>query len=75
MFSDVKASELRMASASKGVKAAKGDLWPELSLNGNISTNYSSQAYQNSYVNTTEITSQDYVNFNGIKSPGHSAAG
>jgi len=68
-FADVKASEFRLASASKGVKAARGNLWPELSLNGNVSTNYSSAAFQNIFVNTTEETTTSYVNFNGIKSP------
>ena len=68
-FSDVKASEFRLASATKGVKAAKGNLWPELSLNGNVSTNYSSAAFQSIFVNTTEQTTTSYVNFNGIKSP------
>jgi outer membrane protein len=38
----VKAADLRVQSASKGVSAAKGFLYPTLSLNGGVSTLYSS---------------------------------
>lgn len=37
----VKSVELKRQSAEKGVKVAKGQLYPTLSLNGGINTNYS----------------------------------
>lgn len=39
---EIKASQLRIQSTRYGVRAAKGSLYPRLSLNGQISTNYSS---------------------------------
>jgi outer membrane protein len=65
----VKAAQLRTQSAEKGVKAAKGQLYPTLSLNGNLTTNYSSAANQDIFLNTTEVTTPQYVVVNGIKSP------
>jgi outer membrane protein len=38
----VKAAELRVQSAEKGVKAASGNLYPTLSFNGGLNTQYSS---------------------------------
>lgn len=43
-FSLVKAVELRTKSAEYGLKAAKGLLYPSLIMNGNMQTNYSSIA-------------------------------
>ncbi len=37
----VKSAQLKRQSAEKGVKAAKGQLYPNLSLNGGVFTNYS----------------------------------
>lgn len=65
----VKAAQLRTQSAEKGVKAAKGDLYPSLSLNGNLTTNYSSAANQDIFLNTTDISTPQYVMLNGIKTP------
>lgn len=39
---EIRASQLRIRSTRYGVRAAKGSLYPRLSLNGQISTNYSS---------------------------------
>lgn len=39
---EIKAAQLRIQSTRYGVMAAKGSLYPRLSLNGQISTNYSS---------------------------------
>lgn len=39
---EVRASELRITSARYALRAAKGSLYPRLSLNGQINTNYSS---------------------------------
>jgi outer membrane protein len=65
----VKAANLRRQSAEKGVKAAKGLLYPTLSLNGNVTTNYSSVASKDVFVNTTEQETRQWVAVNGIKSP------
>ena len=43
-FAQVKAVELRTKSSQYSVKAAKGQLFPELSFGANINTNYSSIA-------------------------------
>jgi outer membrane protein len=64
----VKAAELRKQSAAKGVQAAKGLLYPTLSLNGNVNTNYSSAAMQSLFVNTSEQITDDYVLIGGVKS-------
>jgi outer membrane protein len=63
----VKAANLRKLSAAKAVQAAKGYLYPSLSFNGNVNTNYSSAAMLNTFLNTTEVTSPNYVLINGIK--------
>jgi outer membrane protein len=68
-FSLVKGVELRRQSASVGVKAARGRLFPVLSLNGGINTNYSSAARSDIFINTTDVTSSDYVLVNGNPSP------
>jgi outer membrane protein len=68
-FSLIKAVELRKQSAEKGVKAAQGQLFPILSLNGNANTNYSSAASNLIFLNTTDVTSNDYVVVNGSPSP------
>jgi outer membrane protein len=65
----VKAADLRKESAEKAVKVARGQLFPRLTFNGNAFTNYSSVAMQSSYVNTTDVTSNDYVVVNGSNLP------
>ncbi|MEI9908199.1 MAG: TolC family protein [Bacteroidota bacterium] len=68
-FSLVKAVDLRKQSAERGVRAAKGQLFPTLSLNGNANTNYSSAARNDIFLNTTDVTSNDYVVISGIPTP------
>ncbi|HMG68315.1 MAG TPA: TolC family protein, partial [Chitinophagaceae bacterium] len=43
-FAQVKAVDLRKESAEKAVKVASGQLFPRLTFNGNVNTNYSSAA-------------------------------
>ncbi|RYY56661.1 MAG: TolC family protein, partial [Chitinophagaceae bacterium] len=57
----VKAADLRKLSAEKGVQAAKGLLYPNLSLNGNLNTNYSSAAMQNTFLNRSDEETENYV--------------
>lgn len=68
-FSLVKAVDLRKQSAETGVKVAKGGLYPTLSLNGNINTNYSDAARRDVFLNTTDFVSDNYVVVNGNPSP------
>lgn len=68
-FSLIKAVDLRKQSAEKAVKAAKGRLFPTLSLNVSAATNYSSAARNAVFINTTDVTSSDYVMVNGTPSP------
>jgi len=68
-FALIKAAELRKQSAARAVKAIKGQLFPTLSLNGSLGTNYSSIAMQNFFINTTDVVSDDYVLVNGNPSP------
>jgi outer membrane protein len=41
---EMKSAKLRIESARYGVKAARGNLYPRLSVNGSINTNYSSSS-------------------------------
>jgi outer membrane protein len=59
-FSLVKAVELRKKSAEYAAKAARGSLFPVLSLNGNAQTNYSSVAMDN----TGKIAYKDQLSNN-----------
>jgi outer membrane protein len=63
----VKAADLRKESAEKGVQAARGFMFPQLSLNGNMNTNYSSAAMQNIFLKREDITTDNYVNVGGVK--------
>ena len=65
----VKAVDLRKESAEKGVKAAKGQLYPTLSLNGGLGTNYSSIASLQQFVSTADMPTDNYVLVNSEKLP------
>ncbi len=65
----VKAADLRKLSAEKGVQAAKGLLYPNLSLNGNLNTNYSSAAMQNTFLNRSDEETENYVLVDNDKKP------
>jgi outer membrane protein len=65
----IKAVDLRKQSAEKSVKVARGQLFPTLSFGANVSTNYSSVALQNQYINTTYIPTSDSAIVNNIKYP------
>jgi outer membrane protein len=64
-FAQIKSTHLRTQSAEKYIRSMRGQLYPTISLNGNINTNYSSVASQEYFVNSTEVTSPDYVLING----------
>jgi outer membrane protein len=65
----VRAAQLRTQSAEKGIKTARGDFYPSLALSGNVTTNYSSAANRDVFLNSTEVTTTQYVMINGIKTP------
>lgn len=65
----VKAAEFRRQSAARAIKVARGQLFPTLSFNGNVFTNYSSVAMQSRYINTIDKISDDYVMINGTQVP------
>jgi outer membrane protein len=68
-FSLVKARDLRKQSSEKAVKAIKGELFPTLSLYGNVNSNYSSAARDAMLLNVTDAPSSDYVLVSGTPSP------
>jgi outer membrane protein len=68
-FAQVKAVDFRKQSAEKAVKVARGQLYPLLSFNANFNTNYSSAANQNVFLNTTDVSTSDYVIQSGVKNP------
>ncbi|WP_397447413.1 TolC family protein [Polaribacter sp. R77954] len=59
-----KASELRVASAKKGVSVAKAQYMPEISLFGQLNTNYSSAAQTFAEIGTSLIETGDFVTIN-----------
>src|SRR5215471_7910788 len=65
----VKAVDFRERSAEKGVKVERGRLFPTLSFGATISTNYSSVAQQNEYINSTYEPTTDTAIGNNIKLP------
>jgi outer membrane protein len=65
----VKAAGLRKMSSEKAVQAAKGLMFPRLSFNGNVNTNYSSAAHQSTFLNNSEVETDSYVLVNGDKAP------
>ena len=65
----IKAADLRIQSAKKGVDVAKGNYYPTLTLSGSFNTNYSSAAMRDVVLNTSEGESGDYVTLNGSKVP------
>ena len=66
-FAQVKAVDLRTQSAMAAIKVARGQLFPRLTLNGSANTNYSSVADQSTFINTTDVTTTDYVTVSGTQ--------
>ncbi|RKR85723.1 outer membrane protein [Mucilaginibacter gracilis] len=61
----VKAATLRRESAEKGVQVAKGALLPTLSLSGSLGTNYSSAATRSSFVDSSVVPTNTFINTPG----------
>ncbi|MET0634874.1 MAG: TolC family protein [Chitinophagaceae bacterium] len=68
-FALVKSVDLKTKSAARGVRANRSTLFPILSLNGSLGTNYSSAARNNVFVNNTEVPTSEYVLINGVQTP------
>jgi outer membrane protein len=66
-FAMVKAAELRRKAAVRGFQAAKGWYSPQIFLNANLNTNYSSAASTQTVVNVVDVPTSDYVVVNGNK--------
>lgn len=75
---EIKGADLRVRSANLGVQVAKGGLYPTLSLNGNLSSLYSSAANQQQVFNGTIQQSQQITGFftdaNGSPQPVYGAS-
>ncbi|HEY6503052.1 MAG TPA: TolC family protein [Chitinophagaceae bacterium] len=65
----IKAVDLRLQSADKGVKVERGRLFPTLSFGGSAYTRYSSVAYLNQYINTVYAPTTDSTVINNVKYP------
>ena len=65
----LKAVDLRKQSADYFVKANRASRLPTLSLNGGIYTNYSSAASALTYINTTDVPTNNYVLIGGTQTP------
>jgi len=68
-LAQVKAANLHLASAEKGVKATRGNMMPTLSLYGLVQTQYSTAASTNELTGTTFNPTSSYVTVNGDKIP------
>lgn len=60
-FALVKAVDLKTRSAERAVRATRNALFPTLTLNGGLGTNFSSAARNSVYVNTTDQATDNYV--------------
>ncbi len=68
-FGAVRSAELKVASAEKGYQAARGQLWPQITLNTQIGTNYATtyKDYGTPYVSGTQTVG--YVDVGGTQFP------
>ncbi|MDP4149978.1 MAG: TolC family protein [Bacteroidota bacterium] len=60
-LAQVKAAQLHVASAQKGVNATRGAMMPNLSLFGQVYTNYSTAAASQRFLNTTYDSTGGYA--------------
>lgn len=60
-FALIKAGTLRRQSAEKGLQVAKGALLPTVSLSGGISTNYSSAAQRSTFIDSTVVPTNQFI--------------
>ncbi|MEI9957106.1 MAG: TolC family protein [Ferruginibacter sp.] len=65
----VKAADLRVKAAAKSTQLAKGGLYPTLSLEGQLSTNYSSATRSSFVTGSADVPTTDYVVVSGNNLP------
>lgn len=65
----IKATDLRIKSASKAVSAARGNYFPSVRLNANVGSSYSNQAFNQTPTSVIEKATGDYVLIGGVQSP------
>jgi len=65
----IKGAALRKESANKGVQVSKALKYPNLSLNSNLFSNYSSLAFRNQMGGLQQVVTDNYVNINGTQYP------
>jgi len=63
----VKSADLKVESASKNIKAIRGQMMPTLSIFGGLYTNYSSAAKIQQLTGTTDVPTSNYVTVNNVK--------
>ena len=63
----VKSADLKVESASKNIKALRGQMMPRLSLFGGLYTNYSSAASIQQLTGTTDVPTSNYVTVNNVR--------
>jgi outer membrane protein len=68
-FPAIKASEFRRMSAAKNVQSARGQLFPTLTLNGSIGTNYSGAALSQKVIGVIDAGTDNYVTVNNLQIP------
>ena len=62
-FGSIKGSELRVTSAEKGLAAAKGNLYPQISLGYQVGTNWANNFYN--YQQTNQLLGLEPIGFTG----------
>ncbi len=65
----IKGAAFRKQSAMKGLQASRSLRYPNLSLNSNLFSNFSSLAYRNEFGAPQPVTSNNYVSINGTDYP------
>lgn len=68
-FPAVKAASFRRKSGEAAIKAARGSFYPNLSIGGDLFTNFSSRATKDIFQNNTQVPSGDFVTVNGSQVP------
>jgi outer membrane protein len=69
IYPQLKSADFRRQSAAAGVKVARGEFYPRISLNGNLNTNFSNAARRDILLNSIQAPSGDFVTVNGNQIP------
>ncbi len=66
-FALIKANDLKIKSAQKGIKISEAGFFPRIGLSANLGSSYSSLAQTLTPANIAEVQTGNYVFINGIK--------